>query len=418
MAPDIHRRTYLKAIGGTVTVSALAGCGGDGGSDGGGSGDGADGGDGGDGGSSGDDGGSGDGSDGDGSGSTGDGDDDSPLKIGMETHFTSGAWVTALVEAPEFYAETKGFNFNLFTNDQDAQQQISHINQMINQEFDGIILVPWNSEAVSSAVEDARDAGIPVYTVDIDAPTEAVSMNISWSDEVAATTAAEEIIQRTRDQNPDRSSFNVLEVRPPPGQNISRARHEPFVAKMEETDDFEVVGTLNGEWRREVAKQRVREWVNANDAPDAIYSANFTMGLGALNALEAQDLAVPKSDDDHIPLVQLDGSSTTHEMIMEGLIDVAIDQPNYYYGPIALEYLEREIKNGRSALPDIGATITEDDFSLQTGQHKGVEMWAESIWSPAEVVETDSGHRRFVTNHVMITEENAEAPYLWGNIWE
>lgn len=374
--PSIDRRSYLKAVGGAGLVGGLAGCSGRGGPS-----------------------------------------DPSDLRIGMETHFTSGAWVTALVEGPQFYAEEKGYDFELFTNGQDSQTQINNINQMVNQGFDGIILVPWNSEAVTSAVEDARDEGVPVYTVDIDAPTEAVSMNVSWSDEVAATTAANELISRARDQNPDTSSFNVLEVRPPPGQNISRARHEPFVARMEEVDDFEVVGTLNGEWSRSTAKQRVREWVNANGAPDAIYSANFTMGLGALNALTAQDLAVPKSDDDHITMVQLDGSSTTHQRINEGMIDLAIDQPNYYYGPITLEYLEREILEGRDVLPDVGAEVTADDFSLEPAQRKGTTLWSDPVWAPAEVVETDSGHRRFVTNFVKITEENADAPYLWGNIW-
>ncbi len=40
---------------------------------------------------------------------------DSPLKVGLSTHFTSGAWVTAVVEATRFYAEDQGF-YRVVTN--------------------------------------------------------------------------------------------------------------------------------------------------------------------------------------------------------------------------------------------------------------------------------------------------------------
>jgi ribose transport system substrate-binding protein len=48
--------------------------------------------------------------------------------------------------------------------------------------------------------------------------------------------------------------------------------------------------------------------------------------------------------------------------------------------------------------------------------HKGVELWQEPVWSSATIDEA-LGHRQFVTDHVVITQENADAPYLWGNIW-
>ena len=343
--------------------------------------------------------------------------DDDPLRIGFSTHFTSGAWVTALVEATEFYAQDRGFEFNLFTNNQELQQQVSDINQMVNQEYDGMVVIPVDTEGVVSAVEEANDAGVPVFTADIDAATEAVKMNVSWSDEEATTRAANLLVERLSEQRPDQDSYRILEVRAPPGRDISRLRHEPFVNAVENTDGVEIAGTIVGDWARSTAQTRTLEWINANDPPDGIYAANFTMGLGAQSALESQDLQYPSDHEEHITHVQLDGSSETHQMISEGYMDAAIDQPVHYYGPLAMNYLAQYIQgNGEETLPAMDSEVTGEQVSIEPAEHKGTTLWDEPIWEPATIGES-FGHRQFVTNYVEITDENADAPYLWGNIW-
>ncbi|WP_440009144.1 sugar ABC transporter substrate-binding protein [Halomicrococcus sp. SG-WS-1] len=368
---------------------------------------------------------------------------DDTLTVGLSTHFTSGAWVTAVVEATRFYAEDQGFDYNLFTTGGESQKQISDIRQMVNQDFDGIVLIPFNSQAIASVVEEATNAGVPVFTVDIDAATGADKMHFSWDDEAAARRAGEMLVENLRQQKPDQDQYQVLEVRAPPGRDIARLRHEPFVNLIEQTDDVTVADTVVGDWVRSTSKQRTQEWINANQPPDAIYSANFLMSLGALSALQEMDLAAPRGQDDHIVMTQLDGSQNTHEMIMEGFIDGAVDQPNYFYGPLALAYLERYVNEGESALPSEGSTVTStkepvaetgnqtttptnatttasngggETISIEPAQHRGVELWQAPIWSPATVGRA-LNHRQFVTSHVEITEENADAPYLWGNIW-
>lgn len=349
---------------------------------------------------------------------------DDSLRIGLSTHFTSGAWVTALVEAGQFYAEDRGYDFNLFTTGGESQKQISDVRQMVNQDFDGIVLIPFNSEAIASVVEEAVNAGVPVITVDIDAATSENLMHVSWDDEVAARRATEMLVENLREQQPDREQYTLLEVRAPPGRDIARLRHEPFVETIEEADGFEIADTVVGDWVRSTAKQRVQEWVNANEVPDGVYSANFLMSLGALAALRELDATAPRGEDDHVVMTQLDGSQNTHEAIADGLIDGAVDQPNYFYAPLAMAWLERVVRDGRDVLPEVGSTVVseqtdEEDaatITVEPAEHRGVELWQEPVWSPATVEEA-LGHRQFVTDHIEITADNADAPYLWGNIW-
>lgn len=388
------------------------------------------------------------------------------LTFGLSTHFTSGAWVTALVEGGLFYAEDQGLDFDLFTTGGESQKQINDIRQMVNQEFDGIVLIPFNSEAIASVVEEAVDAGVPVITVDIDAATPDNLMHISWDDELATRRATEMLVENLREQRPDQDQYTLLEVRAPPGRDIARLRHEPFVETIEETEGFEVADSVVGEWVRSTSKQRVQEWVNANEVPDGIYSANFLMSLGALSALQELDATAPRGEDDHVVMTQLDGSQNTHQNIRDGFIDGAVDQPNYFYAPLAFAWLERVAREGEDVLPEVGSTVVSGKADVENGatpggnetnatvdgnetnatvgdnetnatmagnettqaseadatitiepaMHKGVELWQEPIWSPATVEEA-LGHRQFVTDYVEITEANADAPYLWGNIW-
>jgi len=395
---SVGRRTYLRALGGSAALGAL--------------------------------------------GTTGYLRQDESLTLGLSTHFTSGAWVTALVESGQFYAQDRGYDFNLFPTGGESQKQISDIRQMVNQGYDGIVLIPFNSEAIASVVEEAADAGVPIITVDIDAATPADLMHISWDDERAARQATEMLMQNLREQKPDRDEYSILEVRAPPGRDIARLRHEPFVNAVEETEEFEVAGTVVGDWVRSTAKQRVQEWVNANEVPDGVYSANFGMSLGALSALQEMDATAPRGEDDHVVMTQLDGSQNTHDAIMDGFIDGAVDQPNYFYAPLAFAWLERVIREGEDVLPEVGSTVVsgkaadrktttanatetaattaanqqQTSITIEPAMHNGVELWQEPVWSPATVDEA-LGHRQFITDHVVITEENADAPYLWGNIW-
>lgn len=408
----VSRRRLLEATG-TAGIVGIAGCTG---GDGGGTDTQADGGDsGGDGGGSEDDGG---GNDAEG----GDSEDtatptDTGVEMGFSTYFRGGAWITAFLDATEFYAKDQNFDYNEFGNQESAQKQVRDIRQMANQGFDSILLNVWDSEAVNPAIESAAEQGVPVFTANVDATTDAVMMYVAFSNRAAAETAAEQTMTELEEEKPDQDSYDILEIKGAPAQQITAQRSEPFVETIGETDGAEIVDTLPGQFTRKDAQSVTAEWLNSNGAPDAIYSANLSMGLGVLQALQNQDMAAPRGEDDHIVLVQLDAGPEVITGIQDGFIDAAIDQPNYFYGPIALEYMDRYVNgDGEEEIPEVGTTITAEDLTIEPAQHKGVEMWSEPIWAPAEIVEKD-GHVQFQTNSVTVTEENADEPFLWGNIW-
>jgi hypothetical protein len=45
-----------------------------------------------------------------------------------------------------------------------------------------------------------------------------------------------------------------------------------------------------------------------------------------------------------------------------------------------------------------------------------VELWQEQFWAPATIT-TSNDHPMLETSTLTITEENADEPVSWGNIW-
>ena len=395
------RRKFLKMSGAAITTVSIAGCaGGDGGDDG-------DGGDSGDSDSSG------------GTTTTGDsGGSNSLDKVGMTAYVRGGSWITAYIEAAEFYAQDQGIELDVRPNQQSAQKQVSDIREFANGDHDAILVGVWQTGAAEGAINEAIEGGTPVFATNADTSSSEIPMYVGFSNYDGGASSAEEMLNALEQQYPDKDTWRVLNVRGVQGNQSANQRSQGFLDVMAENDRVEVVTTLNGEYARDVAQSTVQEWIQANGRVDGVYSGNLSMGLGVVQALRNLDMLVPRGEDGHICLTQMDGSPEVNPLVGDGMIDAAVDQPNYFYNPIAMHYMQEYVESGMddSVIPEVGAEVTADDLSIESGQHKGVEMWTEPIWDPG-IVREQNDHPWFRTNSVVITQDNFDQPFLWGNVW-
>ena len=398
------RRKFLKMSGAAITTVSIAGCaGGDGGDDG----DSGDGGDSGDSDSSG------------GTTTTGDsGGSNSLDKVGMTAYVRGGSWITAYIEAAEFYAQDQGIELDVRPNQQSAQKQVSDIREFANGDHDAILVGVWQTGAAEGAINEAIEGGTPVFATNADTSSSEIPMYVGFSNYDGGASSAEEMLNALEQQYPDKDTWRVLNVRGVQGNQSANQRSQGFLDVMAENDRVEVVTTLNGEYARDVAQSTVQEWIQANGRVDGVYSGNLSMGLGVVQALRNLDMLVPRGEDGHVCLTQMDGSPEVNPLVGDGMIDAAVDQPNYFYNPIAMHYMQEYVESGMddSVIPEVGAEVTADDLSIESGQHKGVEMWTEPIWDPG-IVREQNDHPWFRTNSVVITQDNFDQPFLWGNVW-
>jgi len=415
----LNRRTLLKVLGASSTVT-LAGCSGDGG-------DGSDGGtgtpsDGGDGDSGGDgDGGDGDGGDG-GSTDGGDGSSDGSYHIGFAIMGLGGdPWMGAFRSGAEWYAEDRGLELTITDGEFDITKQINDVRSLLQQDVDAILTSPVQSDAAVTMVEDAAEENVPVFTANSTAATSDVPMFTAFGNAAAASAAADTLADLLEERF-GAPEGTVVEVLLPQNTETFVQRHEGFQEGISEYSDIEVISQLEYDQSQEDAANKITTQLQQNDDFDALYCPDLLSGLAAMTAFENEGVKEPVGTEGHITTVGLDAGPTTLAAIRDGFFDAAIDQPNLFYAPITMKYMIDYLDAGMddSVIPEPGQEITADDLTISTGNtHAGIDPWAEPLWAPAQIeeLEFDDGTQTFFkTNHVVVTEENADVPYIWGNL--
>jgi ABC-type sugar transport system substrate-binding protein len=335
-------------------------------------------------------------------------------KVAVSQHQVGGGWITAFLQAGRLYCNQQNIEFDLFNHNQDITKQITQIQLIASQDYDGIVVAPW-SKAVSDVIERVSGENLPIFTVDTDAPTDVIKSYTAFGNRNAGKRCAQQMVEILREQKPAQDTYQILNTR---GgfTEYSNARTNGFLEVINNTNDIEVAETLLTNWDRGKALQVTQTWIEANGPVDGIFSSNNTSGLGVFAALQRLNLAYRKSNENHIVLTQIDGAPEINPLIKKGFIDAAIDQPNYFYLPMAIRQMQQWYKSGEKAIPNPGTTLTPDMLNIPARDFRGTNLWSKPIWAPAEVG-THGQHPFIQTQGVLITQENADAPYLWGNIW-
>ena len=337
-------------------------------------------------------------------------------KLGISMYVRGGSWITAFKEAAEFYCKDQGIKVDIVPNQQSANKQASDIRQFANQGYDGILASIWSTGAIKSAIDFAEKQGVPVFTANADTASSKAKLYVGFSNTAGGQKSGEQMIKALKKQKGDKDKWRVLNVRGVQGNQSADQRSQGFLDAVKKNDKIEVADTINAEFAQDIAKNKVSQWLNSNGSVDGIYSGNLSMGLGVKTAVEQVGKLKKKGEKGHIVLTQMDGSPQVNPLVKKGYIDAAVDQPNYFYMPIAIEYMRQYIENGDDAIPKVGKKVSKSDVQIKPHKHKGVDLWKKPIWSPASI-KKQNGHPWFQTNSIVITQENADKPYLWGNIW-
>lgn len=350
------------------------------------------------------------------------GEQDSSYTIGFEPMGIEGdPWMGAFTNATEWYAEDIGVDLTVSNGQFDSQKQIQDVRQMLREGVDGIIISPFEPNALAGVVEEAADQGVPVFTANSTASTDAVSMFTAFGNENAAASAAEVMISRLEERYGE-ARGQILELIAPQRNPTFVARHEGFVSRIEEEDNIEIVDQIQVEESDQASiTNRLSTRLQQGTDFDGIYCPDLNSELGAIAALDNADLLVEQGNDDHIIMAGIDAGPNVLSAIEDGHMDGSIDQPNLFYGPISLKYMidYLDADQDASVLPEDGTQVTADDLNIEGNEHQGVTVWGEPIWAPAEVTTFESGdasQKFFKTQGVTVTQENVDAPYIWGNI--
>jgi len=199
--------------------------------------------------------------------------------------------VTLLTEAHVFYQDLKsglleaadslGIDLHIVAGEWDLARQTQQIQNFITLDMDAIVIAPVNSSGIVSAISEANDAGIPVFTADISADAGVVVSHIASDNKQGGRLLGEFVAERLN------GSGSVAILDQPTVASV-RDRVAGFREALESFPNIQIVAEPAVErGLRDVAKQKTDNLLAGNRRLDAIFGSNDDCALGALASLDA-----------------------------------------------------------------------------------------------------------------------------------
>ncbi len=259
---------------------------------------------------------------------------DNNYKIAMCQQHQTNAFQIAITEAATEAADELGVDLTIFDANQDAETQISQIEQCASQGYDAILFEPVDTEGLGSAAAEAIDQGVLVMNV--------VSTCEGWEDiGIAAfsggdnTTAGEEEMQQVVDLLGGEGQIAILTG--PTGDSSGNARYDGYMSVLENYPDIEIVAEAACDWDTALAQSTVESWLVAYDL-DAIVCENDGMAVGAANAA---------GENSGIVITGVDATPDGLEAIANGTMTGTVSQDAAAQGRNAI-YAVVDLLNGET----------------------------------------------------------------------
>jgi len=202
---------------------------------------------------------------------------DGKIKIGASLLTQSHPFQVAIKEALEKEAKAENVDIDISIADQDLNRQISAVEDFINKGVDAIIITPVDSDGIKGAIMKAKEANIPVVTVDVKANGVEVDSHIATDNFTGGMIAAEAMAQYL-DQKGEIGLITYPEV-----QSV-RDRIDGFKKIAGTYPDLKIVTELPGRTREE-AKSASEDMLTSNPNLSGIFGFGDDMAIAATTAI-------------------------------------------------------------------------------------------------------------------------------------
>ncbi len=278
-------------------------------------------------------------------------------KLGWSQVVVNNPYYEAMRITAEKTAKELGCEMIFLDAQNDPAKQVADIENLIAQGINGLFINPITPFALTSAVKDAVNAGIPIISVDRELYGDYVSY-VGIDQWKAGELQGEFIGQYLNGQG------NIVEIAGDPGDSAGMGRggglRKIFYEKY---PGIKILQTYIAHYNQLEGKQVMQDAIVAfGDEIDLVYAHNDAMALGALAAIQEAGL--------HIPVAGVDGQKQAYEEIMK---------------PGSL-YLSTVVNNS--------AEITEVAVNLMVKYLNGEEI-----------------PKKVVTGTVLVTKDNVEEYY-------
>ncbi|MGW7203405.1 sugar ABC transporter substrate-binding protein [Streptomyces sp. NPDC054837] len=265
----------------------------------------------------------------------------------------------------------------------DPSQQITDINNQLNQGVEGLVVAPLDSAAIEAGLDQAERKGVPVVAVDV-APDKGKVAMVVRANNVAY---GEKACEYLGEQIP---SGKVVQIMGDLASVNGRDRSEAFRACVKEKFPKLKVLEIPAKWESDTAASKLDTLLNANPDIKGIYMQAGGVYLApTLQTLKSKGMLKKAGQSGHITIVSNDGIPQEYDAIRKGQIDATVSQPADLYAKYGMYYIKAAMQ-GKTFQPG----PTDHDSTI---------------------VKLPSGILEDQLPAPLVTKENVDDPELWGN---
>jgi ribose transport system substrate-binding protein len=249
---------------------------------------------------------------------------DGSMKIVLSISTLNNPFFVTLKEGAEKAAKKEGVELIVVDAQNDSAKQINDIEDLIQQNVDLILVNPTDSSAVTSAIESANSANIPVITVDRSADGGKVVTHIASDNVAGGKMAGEFLLEQLK------NGGNIVELEGIPGSSAARERGEGFHQVIDKASNVKVVAKQAADFDRAKGLSVMENILQSHKDIQAVFAHNDEMALGALEALEAHGMK-------DVIVVGFDATEDAVKAVKEGKMAATVAQKPEIIGENAVK---------------------------------------------------------------------------------
>ncbi|MFJ7510865.1 ribose ABC transporter substrate-binding protein RbsB [Peribacillus simplex] len=253
------------------------------------------------------------------------------VKVGVSISTLNNPFFVSLKDGIEKEAKEKGMKVTVVDAQDDTAKQISGIEDLILQKVDVLLVNPTDSAAISSAVQSANEAGIPVITIDRSSDEGDIETFIASDNVAGGEMAAEYLVKELGEK------AKVVELEGVSGASATRERGKGFHNIADK--QLDVLTSQTAEFDRTKGLNVMENILQGNNDVQAVFAHNDEMALGAIEAIKAagKDIIV----------VGFDGNDDALKAVENGELKATIAQQPALIGVEAVNAAEKILKGDK-----------------------------------------------------------------------
>lgn len=204
-----------------------------------------------------------------------------PIIIGISYQNLENEYIQGLQAAIRRTAKEKGVAIIEKDGKGKVENQVTQVEEFIAQHVDAIILNPYNKDGAGSAVEKAKEAGIPLIVLNAQVDNlEAATAYVGSDDLIAGRMEAQLIVDHLGGRG------NVVIMHIQGGNSAQISRTEGIKEVLSQYPEIKILAEQTANGNREHGRYLMDKWLRNHPDIDALISQNDAMALGAYEAIK------------------------------------------------------------------------------------------------------------------------------------